>query len=47
VVWVSGGNDKQCFPMKQGVLTHDRVCLLLSKGHFCYRPRRTKNSRLL
>uniref|UniRef100_A0A2K5CKU0 Small ribosomal subunit protein eS6 n=1 Tax=Aotus nancymaae TaxID=37293 RepID=A0A2K5CKU0_AOTNA len=27
--------------MKQGVLTHGRVCLLLSKGHSCYRPRRT------
>ena len=26
--------------MKQGVLTHGRVCLLLSKGHSCYRPRR-------
>ena len=27
--------------MKKGVLTHGRVHLLLSKGHFCYRPRRT------
>ncbi|KAF4017118.1 hypothetical protein G4228_008677 [Cervus hanglu yarkandensis] len=27
--------------MKQGVLTHGRVHLLLSKGHSCYRPRRT------
>lgn len=36
VVPVSAGNDKQGFPMKQGVLTHGRVCLLLSKGHFCY-----------
>uniref|UniRef100_A0A8C9QJC1 Small ribosomal subunit protein eS6 n=1 Tax=Spermophilus dauricus TaxID=99837 RepID=A0A8C9QJC1_SPEDA len=26
--------------MKQGVLTHGRVRLLLSKGHSCYRPRR-------
>ncbi|XP_018412368.1 PREDICTED: 40S ribosomal protein S6 [Nanorana parkeri] len=34
-------NDKQGFPMKQGVLTHGRVRLLLSKGHSCYRPRRT------
>ncbi|MBZ3878514.1 40S ribosomal protein S6 [Sciurus carolinensis] len=41
VVRISGGNDKQGFPMKQGVLTHGRVCLLLSKGHSCYRPRRT------
>uniref|UniRef100_A0A8C6A4H2 Small ribosomal subunit protein eS6 n=1 Tax=Marmota marmota marmota TaxID=9994 RepID=A0A8C6A4H2_MARMA len=35
------GNDKQGFPMKQGVLTQGRVRLLLSKGHSCYRPRRT------
>uniref|UniRef100_A0A8D1C4I3 Small ribosomal subunit protein eS6 n=1 Tax=Sus scrofa TaxID=9823 RepID=A0A8D1C4I3_PIG len=40
-VRISGGNDKQRFPMKQGVLTHGRVRLLLSKGHSCYRPRRT------
>nr|XP_056702410.1 40S ribosomal protein S6-like [Euleptes europaea] len=41
IVRISGGNDKQGFPMKQGVLTHGHVCLLLSKGHACYRPRRT------
>ncbi|EQB78775.1 40S ribosomal protein S6-like protein [Camelus ferus] len=41
VVRISGGNDKQGFPMKQGVLTHGRVCLLLSKGHSRSRPRRT------
>ncbi|XP_059179187.1 small ribosomal subunit protein eS6 [Physella acuta] len=41
VVRISGGNDKQGFPMKQGVLTVSRVRLLLSKGHSCYRPRRT------
>uniref|UniRef100_A0A8C5ZJG2 40S ribosomal protein S6 n=1 Tax=Marmota marmota marmota TaxID=9994 RepID=A0A8C5ZJG2_MARMA len=41
VVRISGGNDKQGFPMKQGVLTHGRVRLPLSKGHSCYRPRRT------
>lgn len=41
VVPVSAGNDKQGFPMKQGVLTHGRVCLLLSEGNFGYRPRRT------
>uniref|UniRef100_A0A8C2N3L5 40S ribosomal protein S6 n=1 Tax=Cricetulus griseus TaxID=10029 RepID=A0A8C2N3L5_CRIGR len=35
VVRISG------FPRKQGVLTHGRVRLLLSKGHSCYRPRRT------
>ncbi|XP_064390747.1 small ribosomal subunit protein eS6-like [Halichondria panicea] len=41
VVRISGGNDKQGFPMKQGVLTNGRVKLLLKKGHSCYRPRRT------
>merc|ERR1719357_1460218 len=38
---ITGGNDKQGFPMKQGVLTNGRVRLLLNKGHSCYRPRRT------
>merc|ERR1712121_355777 len=38
---ICGGNDKQGFPMKQGVLTTGRVRLLLGKGHSCYRPRRT------
>jgi small subunit ribosomal protein S6e len=37
---IMGGNDKQGFPMKQGVLLPHRVRLLLSKGHSCYRPRR-------
>jgi len=41
VLRITGGNDKQGFPMKQGVLTNGRVRLLLSKGHSCYRPRRT------
>ncbi|KAL5278352.1 RPS6 family protein [Megaselia abdita] len=41
VLRIAGGNDKQGFPMKQGVLTHTRVRLLLKKGHSCYRPRRT------
>ncbi|XP_055709382.1 40S ribosomal protein S6 [Phlebotomus papatasi] len=41
VLRISGGNDKQGFPMKQGVLTNVRVRLLLKKGHSCYRPRRT------
>merc|ERR1719253_2471868 len=36
---ISGGNDKQGFPMKQGVLTNTRVRLLLRKGLSCYRPR--------
>ena len=38
---ITGGNDKQGFPMKQGVLLPHRTRLLLSKGHSCYRPRRT------
>lgn len=38
---ITGGNDKEGFPMKQGVLVAKRVRLLLSKGHSCYRPRRT------
>jgi small subunit ribosomal protein S6e len=38
---ITGGNDKQGFPMKQGILVPGRVRLLLSKGHSCYRPRRT------
>jgi len=37
---ITGGNDKQGFPMKQGVMHPTRVRLLLSKGHSCYRPRR-------
>merc|ERR1712240_773568 len=41
MVRISGGNDKQGFPMKQGVMTNGRVRLLLSKGHSCYRPRKT------
>jgi small subunit ribosomal protein S6e len=38
---ISGGNDKQGFPMKQGLLTASRVRLLLTNGHTCYRPRKT------
>jgi len=37
---ISGGNDKQGFCMKQGVLTAARVRLLLADGHSCYRPRK-------
>ena len=37
---ITGGNDKQGFPMKQGVLTNKRVRLLLGKNQSCYRPRR-------
>ena len=42
---ISGGNDKQGFPMMQGVLTNGRVRLLLREGHPCYRPRRTGERR--
>merc|ERR1719422_1444397 len=38
---ITGGNDKQGFPMKQGVMSEGRVRLLLSKGHSCFRPRKT------
>jgi len=37
---ITGGNDKEGFAMKQGVLTTQRVRLLLSKGHSLYRPRK-------
>jgi len=37
---IAGGNDKQGFPMKQGVLTNTRVRLLLADGHSCFRARR-------
>jgi len=38
---ITGGNDKSGFTMKQGILKAGRVRLLMSKGHSCYRPRRT------
>ncbi len=34
---VMGGNDKQGFGMKQGVLTNQRVSLLMSPGQQCFR----------
>jgi small subunit ribosomal protein S6e len=37
---ISGGNDKQGFPMRQGVLTNSRVRLLCKKGHKAFRQRR-------
>ena len=37
---ISGGNDKQGFPMRQGILTNTRVRLLMQKGAKGYRPRR-------
>jgi len=45
VVRVSGGNDKQGFPMKQGILTNNRVRLLMSRGMSCYRERRSGERR--
>jgi len=42
---ITGGNDKQGFPMKQGVLLPHRVRLLLSDGHSCYRTRRAGERR--
>jgi len=37
---IMGGNDKQGFPMMQGVLVNHRVRLLLDKNSKCFRPRR-------
>jgi len=41
VLRITGGNDKQGFSMKQGVLTNQRVRLLLKKDSGCYRSRRS------
>jgi small subunit ribosomal protein S6e len=38
---ITGGNDKEGFPMMQGILQAGRVRLLLDKNSKCYRPRRT------
>ena len=40
ILRISGGNDKQGFPMRQGILTNTRVRVLCKKGHKAYRPRR-------
>jgi len=42
---ITGGFDKEGFPMKQGILVPDRVRLLLSKATGCYRPKRTGQRR--
>lgn len=42
---ITGGNDKEGFPMMSGILTPGRVRLLLDKRHKCYRPRRTGERR--
>jgi small subunit ribosomal protein S6e len=41
ILRISGGNDKQGFPMRQGVLTDTRVRLLCKKGAKAYRQRRS------
>jgi small subunit ribosomal protein S6e len=38
---IAGGNDKQGFPMMQGVLCNHRVRLLFAKGMQCYNPSRS------
>merc|ERR1711943_140969 len=38
---ITGGNDKQGFAMKQGVLVNGRVRILLKQRTTLYRPRRT------
>jgi len=40
VLRISGGNDKQGFPMRQGILTNTRVRVLCGQGQKGYRPRR-------
>ncbi|KAG9390596.1 Ribosomal protein S6e [Carpediemonas membranifera] len=40
VAKITGGNDKQGFPMYQGVLVPHRVRLLMKPGNKCYTPRR-------
>jgi len=37
---ISGGNDKQGFAMKQGILTHQRVRILFQDGMSCFRIRK-------
>jgi small subunit ribosomal protein S6e len=38
---ITGGNDKDGFAMKQGILIQGRTRLLMSEGHSTYRPRRS------
>lgn len=42
---ISGGQDKQGFPMKQGVLTNGRVFLLMKPGDTCFRGFGRRNVR--
>jgi len=41
VLKITGGNDKDGFTMKQGILIAGRTRILMSEGHSTYRPRRT------
>jgi len=41
ILKITGGNDKDGFPMKQGILMQGRTRILMSEGHSCYRPRRS------
>jgi len=45
ILKITGGNDKQGFPMKQGVLTTERVRLLLKEGDVCFRRYRGQKRR--
>lgn len=38
---ITGGNDGEGFPMKQGILVNGRTRILMGDGHKTYRPRRT------
>jgi len=38
---ITGGNDKDGFSMKQGILINGRTRILMKEGHSCYRPRRS------
>jgi len=38
---ITGGNDKQGFTMKQGILVNGRVRILMTGRTTLYRPRRT------
>ncbi|OAF66605.1 40S ribosomal protein S6 [Intoshia linei] len=40
ILRITGGTDKQGFPMMKGVMTPDRVRLLLTSNHSCYNPRK-------
>jgi len=40
ILKITGGNDKDGFAMKQGILIQGRTRILMSEGHSTYRPRR-------